>query len=215
LKIDTIRYDNKNIQEIINTFIHAIFNNNESVALKIIENLDEDTSKYIYKLINNYKNVMNIPHSFISKMRENINVKFEKLPIIILKPDINSVLNSEIFVYDDIISKVKYYVPLWHQELHFKLHIIYIDVQIPNNISIDIDNNIIIESNKNIKEIIENENLEIQVGNKLYIINRGEIRLIEYQRIILPSSGIPIIDECDMYSISKKGDVIIELHIKF
>jgi len=77
------------------------------------------------------------------------------------------------------------------------------------------DNNIIIEKYLNIDDIIKQEKIEVDIGEQMFIINRSQLRFVEYQKIILYSSGIPLINHRNIYCIENKGNIIILVHIKF
>jgi DnaJ-class molecular chaperone len=211
------------ITQIVSKITQTILNNSDDVAIKIIDKLDEETCNKVYQFISNYKNIFNLTPEFLIKMRESINKRFETLPTIILKPEINDLLNANIFIYEheceiDYESEyenIKYYIPLWHQELHFKYHIVHIHPNLPENIKLDSDNNIIVTHKISLSELISKENIEIYVQDKLYIIHRSDIKLIEYQKIVIQGSGMPLINEKDIYDISNKGNITVELYIDF
>jgi curved DNA-binding protein CbpA len=215
--------DIEKIIQIVSKITQTIINNSDDVAIKIIDKLDEDTCNKVYQFISNYKNIFNLSPEFLIKMRESINKRFETLPTIILKPEIKDLLNSNIFIYENeggindknISENIKYYIPLWHEELHFKYHIVHIHPNLPEYINLDSDNNIIVSHRIHSSELITKENIEIYIQDKLYIIHRSDIKLIEYQKITIKNSGMPLINEKDIYDVSKKSNIIVELYIEF
>lgn len=228
MKTDFLNSDEmEHIMNLIIKVTNTVLEHKDDVALKILEKLDEDTCNKIYHFINNYKHIFNITSSFLIKLRESINKRFETLPTIILKPELSDLLNANIFIYDDNNSEnddiydskstnnIKYYIPLWHHELYFKHHIINIHPQIPMNIQIDSDNNIIVSKHIKSQDLLNNENIEVHIEDRLFIVHRSEIKLLDYQRINIKNSGIPKINEKDIYDISKKSDIILMLYIEF
>lgn len=211
------KYELDNTIDIVMKLSRNIIDNSEDVAIDVIEKLDEETCNKIYQYINNYKNIFNISSSFLIKMRESINRRFEMKPIIVLKPQINDLISANIFIYDNNLKNenIKYYVPLWHHELYFKHHIFHIHPTLPSYIQIDCDNNIIIHKSITAKELIQKDNIEIYIEDKLFVVHRSDIKLIEYQNIKIENSGIPKINEKDIFDVSKKGDIIIYLNIEF
>lgn len=198
----------------VTDIIQSLYNNTQEDALNIFKNVDTKYSFILYKLINKYKNLFNIPNEFLSKLRENINKKYDELPIITIDVSIDDVLKGNIYIYKDEYNT--YYIPLWHEELYFKKHIIRININnIDGDITIDDNNNIIVNKYLNIQELIHNENIEIYIGTNLFIVNRSRLRLVDYQKITLYSSGIPLINDKDMYDVEKKGNIVISFHIKF
>lgn len=199
--------------QIINKLIRTLIDNSDEVGLKIIEKLDEETCNKVYQFISNHKDVFNISSTFLIKMRESINKRFECVPTIILKPEIIDLLNSNIFIYEQ--EDIKYYIPLWHQELYFKHHIVHIHPEMPDDTQIDNDNNITVTKRIQASDILKQEAIEVYLQEKLYIVHRSDIKLIEFQKIIICNNGIPKINERDIYDVSKKGDIILELFIIF
>lgn len=229
-------FNNENINfENLFKITRSLFENNQSYTLEIFRRLDKDIANNLFKIINDYKHILNIPNVFLAKLREDMNCKYDNLPIIIINAHIDDLLTGNIFVYknssnsdsdiendvdnngdgDKKKDEITYYIPLWHQELHFKNYIFHINVSEDDSITIDNDNNILVEKYFNINDIIENENIGIHIGSHLFIVNRSKLRFVEFQRVVLTSSGIPLIDENDIYNIEKKGDIIISFHIQF
>tara|TARA_Y100000780_G_scaffold217840_1_gene222318 strand:+ start:2357 stop:3211 length:855 start_codon:yes stop_codon:yes gene_type:complete len=190
--------------------IFSIFETTQEDAIKIFSSFDKDDMNQLYKIISNYKDVFNISTEFLSKLREQLNETYEDKPIITINSTIEDAINANIYVYKD--KKNKYYVPLWHEELYFKNHIIRVNIEC-DDVVIE-NNNIIVEKYLNIDDIINNEKLEIYIGNQMFIINRSQIRFVEFQKIILYSSGMPLINHKNIYCIKKKGNIIVMLHLK-
>lgn len=201
------------INDIIQELTTSIFENNKSISLKLIDRLDEETSKYIQKILNRYKTLLNIPNDFLDTLREYIHNKYDNLSIITLRPKIDDVFKNEIFVYTE--KNIKYYIPLWHHEMIFKSHIVYIDIDLPDNVTIDINNNIYIEKHLDISDILQNDNININIGEKIVMIKRSDIRFVEFQKIELPHIGIPRINEEIIYDNVSKSSIIVNLYIDF
>lgn len=213
--------DVERVIHIISNIITTLVHNNDDVALRIMDTLDEETCNRIYQYLHTYKNICGISPEFLIKMRELINMRFEELPTIVLKPRLCDLMNDTIFIYETEEvnegenKKIKYYIPLWHHELYFKHHIIHIHPDISDTVVIDCDNNIIVNKYVDILDIIKTSNIEVLVGSKLFIIEREKISFIEYQRIVIPKSGIAKINEKEIYDASHKGDIIVNVHISF
>lgn len=203
--------DFSSINNIIQELTTSIFENKKDISLKLIDKLDEETSKYIQKILNRYKSLLNIPNDFLDSLRDHIHNKYDNLSIITLRPKLDDVFKNEIFVYTE--QNIKYYIPLWHHEMIFKSHIVYIDIDLPDNVTIDINNNIYIEKHLDVSDILHNTNININIGEKIVMIKRSDIKFVEFQKIELPYIGIPRINEEIIYDNVYKSSIIVNLYI--
>jgi len=138
--------ETKNNHNFMGNIVNIVSNLNQhkyAIALKIFDELDHERCVEIYNYISKYKGILNISNEFISKIREILN-RYQSLPIITLRPKISDLLNANIYIYEEDDEDIKYYVPLWHQELHFNKYIFDISPLLSKDIGIDDDNNVII-----------------------------------------------------------------------
>jgi len=201
---------------VLNKIVSIISNLNsckERIAIKVFQELDEDSSRDIYNYISKYKHIFNVSNDFLSTIREILNSKSENLPIISLKPQIGDLLNAKIFIYKE--DDIKYFIPLWHQELHFDKYIFDIQPILPDTIYIDDDNNIFVEKHITSEELIKSKNIDIIIDDRMFLIHRSIIKLVGFQIIKIENNGIPIINDNDIYDVSNKSSINVELHIKF
>ena len=112
-----------------------------------------------------------------------------------------------------------YLVPLWHNELYFDSKdgndiIVYCFPDLPENISIDENNNLLVNLNlnyENIKEIIENDEICITLGEHSFNIKTNNLFLRKNQLVRFNKRGISMINEEDIYNTSKKSNILVFL----
>jgi curved DNA-binding protein CbpA len=153
--------------------------------------------------------------------------------IFFLKPTLTDLLENNL--YKLFVDNQLYLVPLWHSELYFDTHnsdidaekettdkndiIVICNPELPENITIDEDNNVHILhfiSFDSIKELLINniETFDVSLGNRIYKCSLNYLNIKKEQHCTFKKQGISQIIENDMYNISYKSDVIINIVIE-
>ena len=137
---------------------------------------------------------------------------------IVLNPSIDDLLEDNVYKLN--YKDNSYIVPLWHYELYFKdnnnkYFNVYCKPILDDNILIDIYNNIYIDIEKNIIEIFNKGELEINIGEKKINILNEKIRLLKYQEIILKNNGISRMNSLNILDNKKRANIIIRLTLKY
>jgi hypothetical protein len=109
-----------------------------------------------------------------------------------LHPTLEQLFNKSLYVLNDI------YVPLWHHELTIEQYKITIIPDLPDYVEIDVNNNIHVY-------------LTIQSIHEITFVLAGVSFLINREQNIFAGQGIPIIQEKNIYNISKLSDVIFHI----
>ena len=187
----------------------------EDKAINILDNLNTVKCKKIYDLLNNQKEVLNIPISFIDKLKELYENKIEKDEVIRIFPTINDLLIDNLYKLNE--NNKEYLIPLWHNELVYDNDGAELYVQcipkLDKNVQIDDFNNIHISKQYNLIDLWEQDNIVIQIGNKRLTISKDSLKLIPKQTITLPNIGISKINSSNIYDNTKRGSIIIHFHI--
>tara|TARA_Y100000389_G_scaffold205099_1_gene263142 strand:- start:24888 stop:25658 length:771 start_codon:yes stop_codon:yes gene_type:complete len=176
-----------------------------------IKNVTETLRLQINNFLKKYARLFNINENTLLKIKEIFtNLKSE---CITLNPCIENMMNADIHVLE--YDNETYCVPLWHNELTYnignKLLIIQCIPQLPNHMNIDTYGNIIVNIITSIKKVLEYGFIEINIGKKTHVINGNKLKIINYQSITFKKIGIPCIDSKNIYDISNKCDIIINL----
>ena len=187
----------------------------EDKAMQMLENLNIKKCKSIYLLINNNKDILNIPSSFVEKVKDLYESKMEKDQIIRIFPSLQDLMIDNLYKLNE--NNKEYLIPLWHHELVYDNNGAELYVQIipklEENITIDENNNLHIDQSYSLYELWKMENICIKIANKLLTIEKSSLKLIPKQVITLPNIGISKINCNNIYDNSKRGSIHIHIEI--
>jgi curved DNA-binding protein CbpA len=201
--------------ELLNQILQKVCNSCEEIALDFLNNLDKNILIKSYNIINKYSNVLHIDNDFLEKMNKIIKKKYEKDECIVLNPTIDDLFENNLYRIN--VNEFVYIIPLWHDELVYDnsgndIYVKCLPV-LPDNINIIENNNIHVNIEFNIDEIIKNEFLKIKIGKKVFEVPREHLNFKKYQKIWLFKKGISRINTIDIYDVSNKSDIIINIEI--
>jgi len=206
-------------------------------SYKLIENildkLNIDLLEEIYIMLNN-KTLINYNitnNKAIELIKSILLKKLKDYNIFIINPVLKNLLNSEIYKLNiennnndnnnnngnDINNNDEVYLPLWHSELNYNNNIIKIYPILDENVKLDNDNNLIINYNNsftNIQNYINNYEVpyfEIIVEHLNLMIPLKELKIAKYQKYIFNNIGIPKINTKDIFDVTNKGNIIINI----
>jgi hypothetical protein len=205
--------DNRN--KLLLTIINKISTTCESNAIDILNKLDKQTLIKIYEIIDNYREVLHFGEDFLLKIKNIVNDKIKDDECIILNPTIDDLFENN--VYKLKLNGFTYIVPLWHSELVYDnsgndVYVKCIPV-LPDNIEIDEKNNIHVTCEYELNKIWKEEILSIDVGKQRFYIKRDSLKIKPYQSIQFSKQGISKINTKNMYDVTNKGDIIIEIEL--
>ncbi len=187
----------------------------EDKAINMLDSLNSIKCKKIYDLLNNQKEVLNIPSSFIDKLEELYKNKIGKDKVIRIYPTIDDILIDNLYKLNE--NNKEYLIPLWHNELVYDNDGAELYVQcipkLEKNVQIDDYNNIHISKQYDLIDLWKQENIVIHIGNKRLTISKDSLKLIPKQTISLPNIGISKINSTNIYDNTKRGSIIIHFHI--
>jgi len=193
--------------------LQKISNTCENKAIDMLEKIDKSVLLKIYEILKIYHQSFHFSNDFFDKMKDVLKRKCENDECIILNPIIDDLFDNNL--YKLIIGGNTYIVPLWHDQLVYD----YMDSDIyvkcypilPENVSIDNNNNIHIILKYNITDIWEKEYLEFNLGKQTFEFSTDELKLTKNQTIVLKKQGISRINTNDIYDISNKSDIILNI----
>jgi len=204
--------------ELFYTIVKDIVMSCKKITMKLFEDLDKDTLISIYTFLSKHRYVLHINDVILEEIRNVVVQKYENVEVYKLNPSINDLMNNNLYKLhvDDIL----YLVPLWHNESYFdgkngKEIIVICEPELPENIKIDDDNNIHTEikifiQNDLKKMIIENEKINIDIGDKKYWIEICNLYMKKEQYYRIKNCGLSKQKE-DIYDISEKCDIIVKI----
>jgi hypothetical protein len=111
-----------------------------------------------------------------------------------------------------------YLIPLWHHELIYDnsgsdLYVKCCPI-LPENVQIDNKNNIFIDLKYKIDELFGKEEITIEYGKKEFYFCPSDLKLTKTQSVVLKNQGISIIQSDNIYDITKKGNIILNIELE-
>jgi hypothetical protein len=121
-------------------------------------------------------------------------------------------------LYRLTVNKVRYIIPLWFHELVYDQDGTDIYVQcipiLPENMTLDVNNNLHIRLTYNIVDIFDKDEIVVgRFGNKDIKIKPSQLKLHKIQKILIANCGISKINPANIYDISKRSDIILEIEL--
>ena len=180
-----------------------------------------------------YKNVLHMNESILTLLREIILEKFKDIQIYILNPSIDDLFENNVYKLE--INKTLYFVPLWHGELYFDAIsedkkenkernggtvlssneydiIVKCIPDLPQHISIDENNNLYVNVNIPFQtSLLKEKSIPIYLGKKRFDIKTERLLIREKQTLVFKNMGVSLINENDIYSVERKGDVYVKI----
>ena len=186
----------------------------------MFDNIDRRSILFIYDLIIKYYTILDISNERFDGIIKILKNKLKIDDIIILNPtitDLFEVNNIQIIEHEE----KTYYIPNWHTELYYDINeqrelIVKCIPKLPEYIYIDELNNIYIDVRTRVENLFnlskpvftivmyENVSIDIPVSS---------IEFKTSQVITLHKRGIPMINTENVYDISERMDIIVNLEI--
>ena len=188
----------------------------ESKALDVLDKMDKKILAKIYDILCSYKDAFHITEDFLHKVEEILKRKTQNDECIILNPFLDDLFENNL--YKLVENGEKYVIPLWHHELVYDnkgadLYVKCIPI-LPDNMEIDEYNNIHVNAKCSVNELWLLDYIEIDLGKQKIKMPRRQIKMTEQQTIVMAGMGISKINVNDIYDISKKADVYVNLTIE-
>lgn len=187
----------------------------EKVSIKLFEGIDKESSILLFNYLVSYADILSISQETLNEIKNVIELKMKNDNIIILNPNIDNLLNNEVYVLN--FEDKTYYIPLWHNELIYdttkgKL-IVKIEPELPPHLEIDDNNNIIVNLTTKINSLLVNEKLIFKLGEKVFQMVSSNLRIKKKQQFYLKNIGLTRINYSEIYNITKKSDIIVNLEL--
>lgn len=184
--------------------INNFFEKSNEYFLNFIENLNQDTLLNLYTL--SIKNKYYVNNYIINALYNEIKTR----KVFQLNVTLNNLFNNDIYILD--YANDKYYIPLWHNELVYsnRLKVICNPI-LPPHVKIDKNNNILLYINLTNNKI--NKKITFNLGSKEFSFFLTE-NILKTNEYIFENKGISLIDEIDIYNVSKKSNIICKIICK-
>ena len=202
-------------QTLFYTIIKRIITTCENSSLETLEKLDKAMLIKIYDILKRYKDNFHFTQNYIDRIETIIADKTRNDECIILNPTLDDLFENNLYRLK--VNNFIYIIPLWHHELVYDNsgNDIYVkcNPMLPENIEIDNRNNLFVDVEFNISDIWNKEIVEISVGKQTFTINPSLLKLQPTQTIVFARQGISKINGIDIYDISKKRDVTVNIKL--
>lgn len=211
----------ENAKVTIDIILKIIVEDCHELSLKMFEDMDKETAFTIYEIIHKYHAVFHISNEKLLLFEKIIRKKMESDNLVIISVSLDDLFgenNIYVLEYDE----KKYYIPLWHTELYYKIGekdntsidlIVRCIPTTPSHIYIDTNNDIYIDLRMKITELLEKKQISFQIGNIKFSIPANLLYIKDNQTYILKGQGIPIINTKNMYNASEKSSIFVNIEL--
>ena len=205
----------------INTLMKIIVEDCHELSLKMFEDLDKDAAYNIYEIITTYHKAFHISAEKLALFERIMRNKMALDNLVVISVSLDDLFepnNIYILEHDD----KKFYIPLWHTELYYKLDekdnipvdlIVRCIPKIPSHIYIDANNDIYIDIRMKIADLLDKKCIEIDIGNRVFIVDAAALYIKNIQTHVLHGAGIPIINTKNIYDTSEKSSIIFNIEL--
>jgi len=209
-------HDNTYLAQFLHSIIDKITRACEDTSVDFLRKINKTVLMKLYDILYAYKDVFVITDLFLSKLHAILEEKMKDDCCIILHPSLDDLFNCHLYKLH--YENQMFVIPLWHHELVYDVSGSDVYVKcfpiLPRDMTIDTDNNIIVEVTCNIGEIFETGGLEIMLETMRVWIPATQVRLVKEQTIVIKGKGIPTIQTDNIYDITKKSNILVELFLQ-
>ena len=204
----------------LNVILTAVMDKCKTLTTAMFDNMDKSSILFIYDLIMKYYTILDISDERFDGIIKILKTKMKIDDVIMLNPTISDLFDdNNIQVIEH--EKKTYYIPIWHTELYFDMNeqrelIVKCIPKLPEYIYIDELNNIHIDVRIRVENLFNQPNYAftiIMYENISIDIPIRDIEFKTHQTITLHKRGIPMINTENVYDISERMDIIVNLEI--
>ena len=191
----------------------------------MFKDLNKEMAFDIYNFLSKYKNILHISQELLDNLIEIVQKKYEDvMEYYKLNPSIDDLLENN--VYKLYVNDQLFLVPLWHNELYFesselnnfKEIIVSCEPELSKNIKIDENNNLVVKIEFNLNDLpnlIMNEgNIFFNIGKKEFYVPVNKLYMTKNQYYKIKNEGLSKINENDIYDVTNKSDIIVNIDLK-
>ena len=213
--VDLLKEFLNNNSPIVHIIVSKLTQLCEENAVKFIETIDKHILIDIYKLLVANKDILHIPDIMIDEIKQILIAKTSSDERIILNPSLEDLMRDSL--YKLVINEHTYLIPLWHNELVYDNSgcDLYVKCNpiLPDHVKIDEMNNLIVSIQYNISELLMLDYVNVLVGGRELSFQPKELKVINRQQITFVGSGISRIKPKNVYDVTTRGDVILDIEL--
>ena len=209
------KYNDKIYEIIKNIIVKKIPN-------KLFKELNKEMAFDVYNFLSKYKNILHINQEILDNLMEIVHKKYEDvMEYYKLNPSIDDLIENN--VYKLYVNEQLFLVPLWHNELYFdssesnnfKEIIVSCEPELSKNIKIDENNNLVVKIESNLNDlpnlIINDGKIFFNIGKKEFYVPVNKLYMKKNQYYRIKNEGLSKINEDDIYDVSTKSDIIVNI----
>ncbi len=217
LDLIKLTYQNGKFNDDLFRFVKSIMDNYSKLSQSSLNDIPPDIIIKCYKFINQNRELLGIPQSVIDILNSIVKNGENTENVHIVTPSLLDMYESNILKLD--YNGNIYLIPLWHSELAFdidgkdeELEITCVP-DLPEHMSLDNDNNLHVYVRTGIQSLLDKESFVVDLQIKTIEINVSNLKITRHQTVTHKRSGIPRIDEGDMYNNENRGDIMIHVEL--
>ena len=194
----------------------------KKIPNKLFKDLNKEMAFDIYNFLSKHKNILHINQELLDNLMEIVKKKYEDvMEYYKLNPSIDDLFENN--VYKLYVNEQLFLVPLWHNELYFesselnnfKEIIVSCEPELSKNIKIDDNNNLVVEIEfylNDLPDLIKNDKqICFNIGKKEFSIPVNKLYMKPNQFYRIKNEGLSKINENDIYDVSTKSDIIVNI----
>jgi DnaJ-class molecular chaperone len=218
-KMTVISQENTSLT--ISTLIKIIVEDCQELSIKMFEDLDKETAYTIYEIITTYHKAFHISVEKLALFEKIMRSKMALDNLVVISVSLGDLMGDNIIYVLEHEDKT-FYIPLWHTELYYnmsKMDNTSVDLIVrcipvtPSHIYIDTNNDIYIDIRMKIVDLLEKQCIEFEVGGKIFTISAAALYIKNNQTYVLRGFGIPTINAKNMYDMSDKSSIIVNIEL--
>ena len=202
-------------KKVLHTIVESISNKCEDDAHELMSKMNNTQYRKICSVMRNYKDTVHIPEQFIDGLEKKLDERLDKNTTIVIKPTIQDLVSNNLYKLNE--NGKQYLIPVWNHELIYENGDSELCVQcvpeIDENVEIDINNDIHIKKEYLIGDLWKTDTITVDIGDKQCIIQRNRLKMTERQTIRFAKMGISRMNPNNVYDISRKSDIFVNIHI--
>jgi len=147
--------------DIETALVHIISSNYD----KLLKTLDKATAVSVYEFMHEYADVLHLPTETLERMFQIVSEKMRSDNVVLLNPTLSDVFHKKI--YDLEYESKHFTVPLWHNEIYYRLDdasdlVVRCNIcDVPEYMYIDENNHITISVRTSIQKLLETGSVTI------------------------------------------------------
>jgi len=196
----------------------------KKIPNKLFKELNKEMAFDIYNFLSKHKNILHISQELLDNLMEIVKKKYEDvMEYYKLNPNIDDLLENN--VYKLYVNEQLFLVPLWHNELYFesselnnfKEIVVSCEPELSPNIKIDENNNLVVKiefSLNDIPNLITSDGkIFFNIGKKVFDIPVNKLYMKTNQYYRIKNEGLSKINENDIYDVSIKSDIVVNINL--